>query len=259
MIKNYALQLKAKQDIPENEMPHELRQYPQLTTWLKVVGFSESTAKNLSNHFEYMDNLLRMEDADIRNVLITYNCESHADQLIMALNKLKRYETSSPDSDLYWSSSPPSASFHRTISEQQPVQPTKMEFKTNPAPSHSTPVSPSPSPSHWANRYKTGKNATPPPHKRLTIYPTEGNFPPPLHISRSFESQLAARVANHHLDTEANRSKNQKQVSNLSINGKVLSAPRRRSAGDPEVLQRMASGQILLLLTSNIINIGEQV
>lgn len=112
LIKLFSRQVLAKRKCGECENAAELKNYPKLVLWLKVVGLSANSIEGLSNKLTTFDDMLEKPEQEIKAYLSAVNArEEDKRRFLIAMRNLKTYTerqlqgvAPSADVDLHWDS-----------------------------------------------------------------------------------------------------------------------------------------------------------
>ncbi|KAL1479640.1 hypothetical protein MTO96_051698 [Rhipicephalus appendiculatus] len=112
LIKLFSRQVLAKQKCSECENASELKNYPKLLLWLKVVGLTPNSIQGLSNKFTTFDDMLEKPEQEIKGYLNDVSArEEEKRRFLIAMRNLKTYTerqlrgvAPSADTDLHWDS-----------------------------------------------------------------------------------------------------------------------------------------------------------
>ncbi|KAH7959444.1 hypothetical protein HPB49_011203 [Dermacentor silvarum] len=112
LIKLFSRQVLAKRKCSECENASELKNYPKLVLWLKVVGLTPNSIQGLSNKFTTFDDMLEKPEQEIKGYLNDVSArEEEKRRFLIAMRNLKTYTerqlqgvTPSADTDLHWDS-----------------------------------------------------------------------------------------------------------------------------------------------------------
>ncbi|KAL3234692.1 hypothetical protein MRX96_003341 [Rhipicephalus microplus] len=112
LIKLFSRQVLAKRKCSECENASELKNYPKLLLWLKVVGLTPNSIQGLSNKFTTFDDMLEKPEQEIKGYLSDVSArEEEKRRFLIAMRNLKTYTerqlrgvAPSADTDLHWDS-----------------------------------------------------------------------------------------------------------------------------------------------------------
>ncbi|KAK8765256.1 hypothetical protein V5799_032140 [Amblyomma americanum] len=112
LIKLFSRQVLAKRKCGECENASELKNYPKLVLWLKVVGLTPNSIDGLSNKFTTFDDMLEKPEQEIKAYLSAVNArEEEKRRFLIAMRNLKTYTerqlqgvVPNADADLHWDS-----------------------------------------------------------------------------------------------------------------------------------------------------------
>lgn len=212
LIKLYSKQLVTKAKLTADSLPAEMRQYPSLQQWLRVVGLTQESIQMVCSKANSLEALKEKSDHELGSMLSENNVrhgEEHR-RLSRALHNLRRYmdvlirgDMDNNDMNLYWDSwdrHTIRAARCSVASEDSILLPNKDDKKSDPlAPASSVKSLPSTSPPRTPllNRHGCGikVSTTPPPCKKHQINAQTGVSQMfPLTKSKSHESELAHRL-----------------------------------------------------------------
>lgn len=92
LIKLFSRQVLAKRKCGECENAAELKNYPKLVLWLKVVGLSANSIEGLSNKLTTFDDMLEKPEQEIKAYLSAVNArEEDKRRFLIAMRNLKTY------------------------------------------------------------------------------------------------------------------------------------------------------------------------
>lgn len=112
LIKLFSRQVLAKRKCSDCENASELKNYPKLLLWLKVVGLTPNSIQGLSNKFTTFDDMLEKPEQEIKGYLSDVSArEEEKRRFLIAMRNLKTYTerqlrgvAPSADTDLHWDS-----------------------------------------------------------------------------------------------------------------------------------------------------------
>ncbi|XP_044585309.1 kinase suppressor of Ras 2 [Cotesia glomerata] len=221
LIKLYSKQLVTKSKLAVESLPPEMRQYPSLSQWLRVVGLTPESINNVCTKAQTLEALKEKTERELSTMLGENNSrhEEELRRLCRALHNLRRYidvlleGDKDTDMNLYWDSwdrhqlrsgpsprlvrsrttrssvpSEDSIPYHNNINVNNDIlsQSSSIICLTNSPPS--TPRL------NKHERVNVKFPTTPPPNKKQNPQPPADVFP--LTKSKSHESQLANRLEN---------------------------------------------------------------
>ncbi|XP_043272941.1 kinase suppressor of Ras 2 [Venturia canescens] len=113
LIKLYSKQLVTKAKLPVDSLPAEMRQYPSIQQWLRVVGLTPESIQMVCAKIVSLEILKEKSEHELSGILGENN-ERHAEELrrlCRALHNLRRYidvllrdDMENSDMNLYWDS-----------------------------------------------------------------------------------------------------------------------------------------------------------
>ncbi|KAK0160339.1 hypothetical protein PV328_007762 [Microctonus aethiopoides] len=227
LIKLYSKQLVTKAKLTVEALPLEMRQYPSLPQWLRVVGLAPESIRAVCTKAHTLESLKEKSERELSTMLGENNFrhEEELRRLCRALHNLRRYidvllqgDKDSTDMNLYWDSwdrhhlnndsSPRSARSRGTrcsvLSEDNIPHNNDNNLSSEMMSQMSSIICLSNSPPITPLLIKQARPGvklptTPPPNKRHQTCLQASVSPPeifPLTKSKSHESQLATRLEN---------------------------------------------------------------
>ncbi|XP_012225443.1 kinase suppressor of Ras 2 isoform X2 [Linepithema humile] len=232
LIKLYSKQLVTKAKLADS-LPAEMRQYPSLQQWLRVVGLNQESIQMVCSKANSLEALKEKSEHELSSMLGENNVrhEEEHRRLCRALHNLRRYtdvllrgDMDNSDMNLYWDSwdrhhlrtgASPRPIRSRTTRCSVPSEDSIPYHNNNnlnsdilaQASSVISLMSTSPpcTPPLPRQGYGIKFSTTPPPFKKHQIGVQNSTSQPevfPLTKSKSHESQLANRFENMHLDND---------------------------------------------------------
>ncbi|RWS24199.1 Kinase suppressor of Ras 1-like protein [Leptotrombidium deliense] len=111
LVKLFSKQLDAIRKCPNNERVEELKIYPHLKQWLKVVGISEKCAERVCERILTFEGLLKKTEQSLKEILRESSAkDEEIRRLLTALRNFKMYsdrlmlDEETGDLDLHWDS-----------------------------------------------------------------------------------------------------------------------------------------------------------